>query len=418
MEKVLKVAAGKTSYIVTRLDETRGDGQGPSSYIPTFGAATKAIDQYRTVGIHETNLGSLSVALTDIPSVAAIAKIAEGGIVNYREIEAAEVALQALLLHDYVHVVIPAPKVEFDNGLITYVRLDEGMRTDFGFDLFNLADSYDWIIAPEYVRELDGQIIESTLPVSPLVGKTLTELRDQFQPTTYWNTAISDAINATIQEHGVPLYLSDEGLTKARRGDGFSKRFYHRMRISWKQAVGDLPPIICTFALPPLLAIVLDRLNNREDLKSVIADLREETKAARAELLHFNDLVTSSRSQPEIEAQIKRIDQSFDAIIPESRLSGAQRFQRQVGVIHRLVRPLVKFMAAFATNTGVPYDDIVRYAGGVEKLVLETSSVVDRTVTAKTFAGLVKTESIQSLVQHHFWPSEIAAIERSLSARQ
>ncbi len=89
------MAADRTSYIVTHEDETRAGqgGRGPSSYIPTFGAPTTAIDQYRTVGIHETNLGSLSVALTDIPSVAAIAKIAEGGITDHREIEAAEVAL-------------------------------------------------------------------------------------------------------------------------------------------------------------------------------------------------------------------------------------------------------------------------------------------------------------------------------------
>lgn len=409
------MTADRTTYIVTRPDETRGYGSGPSSYIPTFGAATTAIDQYRTVGIHETNLGSLSVALTDIPSVAAIAKIAEGGIVDHREIEAAEVALQALLLHDHVHVVTPAPKVEIDTGLITYARIDTGMRTDFGFELFQLANSHDWIIAPEYVHAQDGRIINSSLPNSPLVGKTLDDVRDQDNRITYWNAEIADAINATIQDHGVPLYLSDDGLTRARRGDGFSKRFYHRMRISWNGAVGDMPPLVCTFALPPLLAIVLDRLNNRADLKSVVKDLREETEGARAELLHLNDLVTSSQSQSEIEYQIRRIDQSFDAIVAESRLSDAQRVRRNISVVHRLVRPIVKFMAAFAVNAGVPYEDILQYAGNVEELVLESKAVVDRTVTAKTFSNLIQTEAIQSLVQHHFTPAEIAAIERSLA---
>lgn len=410
-----KMKADHTKYLVTRPDEARAGGSGPSSSIPTFGAATTAIDQYRTVGIHDTNIGDLSVALTDIPSVAAIAKIAEGGIVDYREIDAAEVALQALLLHDYVHVVTHAPKVEFENGLITYARLDRGMRTDFGFELFQLADSRDWMIAPEYVREQDGQIIESSLRNSPLVGKTLEDVRNQETRFTYWNNEIADAINTTIQEHGVPLYLSDDGLTKARRGDGFSKHFYHRMRISWNKAVGDLPPIVSTFALPPLLAIVFDRLDNRADLKSVIKDLREETEGVRVELHQLNSLVTSSQSQSEIENQINHIVQSFDAIIPESRLSDAQRVRRKISVVHRLVRPIIKFMAALATGTGMSYDDIVQSAGGIEKLVLESESVVDRTVTAKTYSKLVDTEAIQSLVKHHFTPAEITAIERSLA---
>ena len=79
------------------------------------------------------------------------------------------------------------------------------------------------------------------------------------------------------------------------------------------------------------------------------------------------------------------------------------------------MRPIVKFMAAFATNAGVPYDDIVQYAGNVEELVLESKAVVDRTVTAKTFSNLIDTEPIQSLVKYHFTPAEIAAIERSLA---
>lgn len=169
--------------------------------------------------------------------------------------------------------------------------------------------------------------------------------------------------------------------------------------------------------MPPLLAIVLDRLNNRADLKSVIAERREETANVRAELLELNDLVTSSQSQPEIEAKIRHIDQSFDAIVPESRLSDTQRWRRRAVTVQRLARPLIRFMAAFIANTGVPYDEINRYAGNVEALVLESNAIVDRTVTAKTYSSLIKTNAIQSLVKHHFTKAEIAAIEKSLSVR-
>src|SRR3954453_5188237 len=111
-----------TSYIMLRPDETRGMGDGPSSHIPSLGAATSGIDQYRRIGINSTNLPELGAAFTDITAVAAISRLAEGGISSYADLEAAETALQALLLHDIVHIIVHAPKVDYGNGLITYRR--------------------------------------------------------------------------------------------------------------------------------------------------------------------------------------------------------------------------------------------------------------------------------------------------------
>jgi len=404
----------RTKYIVSRPEETRGFGTGPSSYIPAFGAATTAIDQYRVLGIAESNLDSLSVAITDIASVTALTKIAEGGIADHRDLEAAETALQALLLHDSVHVITAAPKIEYESGMVSYLRQDQGKRSQLGFDLFSLASSRDWIIAPEYIQENQGMIIQSSLKGSILTGKSLAEIRDDDGRFEYRSDTITDSINATIQEHGVPLYLSDENVINTRRGDGFSKRFYHRMRISWNKSVGDMPPLVCSFSLPPLLAIVLDRLNNREDLLSVVAELREQTRSARIELLQLNELITSSQAQAEIEAQLSAIDRSFDAIVPESRLSKAQRMRRRFSVVQKVTHPILKFMAAMAWSMGLSHADILRAANNIESLVFEGREIIDRTVTARTFAGLVNTESIQSLVKHHFSRVEILAIEKSM----
>ena len=392
-----------------RQDETRAQGSTASSPIPTFGAATTAIDQYRTVGIYETNLQELNVALTDVNAVIAISKVAEGGLSDVGEIEAAETALQALLLHDIVHVVVCGPKIELENGLVTYLRTDDGMRTDFGFELFQLASSRDWIISPEYAAVKGGRVFASSLEKSPSVAHAVEELRLRQVP--YWNADIAEAVNATIQEHGIPAYLSDPWLLRTRKGDGFPKRFYHRMRVSWDQAVGDLPPIVCTFALPPLLAIVLDRLNNRAELKSEIVALREELTEVRLELHQLNELVTHSASQAEIDARIRHIDASFDAIVPESRLSGSARRQRRLVSVHRLVRPIVRFMAAL--HQGIGYGDMVDIAGDMNK-IFESRSVVDRTTTARAFSGLLReVEALQSLVKHHLTEFEVNAIENS-----
>jgi hypothetical protein len=159
-------------------------------------------------------------------------------------------------------------------------------------------------------------------------------------------------------------------------------------------------------------------MNSRDCLIDSIKDLREELGPVRKELRDLNNIVTSSQHVGEIQRRVKYITESFEAIVPESSLSNAQRFQRRFAVIQGLVRPIVKFMAGFVMKTGVSYDDILGYARDVPSLVIESRSVVDRTVTARAFSGLVQVEAIQSLVRHHFTQSEINSIEASMPAKR
>ncbi len=400
-----------SQYLVLYPDESRGLGNGPSSYIPTFGAATTAVDQYRTVAVASTNLPEVGGAFTDVRAVVAIARVAEGGINDVADLEAAETALQALLLHDVVHILIPSPKFDMGNGFVSYIRPDENHRTQHGLDIFSLAKSRDWLVAPEFLRVSNGLVSTSTLPKSPMIGLQIDRIRAD---NKYSHSDVTDAINVTVESHGVPAYFTDPALIRSRRGDGFSKRFYHRIRQSWDESVGDIPPIVCTFSLPPLLAVVLNRLNNRADLLKVIADLRGELAPVRAELREFNNIVTESTSSAEIEARVRHISESFDAIIPESRVVGAQRRLRRLMTIQQLIKPLVKFAMGFLTGNGATIDDGIAAAGGVRHHVIESKALVDRTITAQTFAGLMNTGSVQSLVKHHFSEAEITSIERSI----
>ena len=97
-----------SQYLVVVVpDEVLGFPNSPSLAIPTFGAATTPIEQYRTVAVASTNLPDLGVAFTDGNAVAAISLVAEGGLTDVMQLEAAETALQALLLHNIVHVLGP-----------------------------------------------------------------------------------------------------------------------------------------------------------------------------------------------------------------------------------------------------------------------------------------------------------------------
>jgi hypothetical protein len=346
-----------------------------------------------------------------LEAVAAISRVAEGGITKIAELEAAETALQALLLHDFVHVLVPAPKSDLENGIFSYIRYDAEKRTQFGFDLFSLAASRDFLIAPEKLEVRRNAVAASTIPGSPLVGMSI----DQVRSGAYSHDGVIEALNVAVEAHGIPAYFTDPLLIHSRRGDGFPKRFYHQIRQSWDKAVGDVPPIVCTFSLPPLLAVVLDRLNNRADLRNVISDLRSELAPVRNELREFNNIVTQSTSSAEIERRIRNITESFDAIIPESRLSGAQRRSRRILSIQGLVRPIVKFAMGFVARTGASFEDGLQVVGGARDAI-ETRSVVDRTVTTQTFAGLLNTESLQSLVKLHLSAAEIASVEKSIRA--
>ncbi len=400
-----------TVYVVTRPEETRGLTAGPSSFIPSTGVATTAVDQYRVVGIHSTNYADLGVAFTDIAAAIALSKIAEGGISSIHDLERAEMALQAILLHNIVHLISPAPKVDFGNGFISYERQDIGARTQFAFDLFALAKSRDFLIAPEFLKIEGAQVVSSTLPKSIFLKKTINEINIG---DAYWSDDVCLAINSSVSQHGIPAYLTDPRLLRTRRGDGFHKRFYSSLNISWNKAIGDLPPVHCTFSMPPLLSIVLDRMSSRNKLLETLISLRDELAPVRAELIELNQIVTSSANIGEIVKRTQHITQSFDAIISESMMSRSQKIQRRFAVVQGLVRPIINFMAGFVMKTGTSYEDIIASGDNLQSKVLESRSIIDRTVTAKMFSHLVNIESLQNLVKFHFSNSEINAIEISL----
>jgi len=403
-----------TQYLVWRPEETRGVGSGPSSLIPTIGSAASAIDQYRIVSLASTNLPELGAAFTDVDALVALTKIAEGGITGVADLEAAETALQALLLHDIVYPLIPAPKVDFGNGLISYCRPDGGRRSQLAFDLINSIGGRDHLVAPEFLIVEEGIVRASTMDGSSSIGRTL----EAISSNGYSDTLANEAINVAAETHGIPAYLASKQMQHLRRGDGFQKRFYGRLQTSWAKATGDIPPIVCSFSLPPLLAVVLHRANHREDLASVIDELRQELADARAELRDFNASITRTSTAAEIEARVRRLDASFDAIVPESRLSPAERRKRRILSFQGLVRPVLKFAMAFATKSGASLADGLNAAGGARDLIIESRALIDRTVTARSFVGLMQTESLQALVQHHLKDAEIAAIEKSLRHRQ
>ncbi|CAN5247283.1 hypothetical protein BH10PSE7_BH10PSE7_27870 [soil metagenome] len=396
------------SYFVTRPDEMSTGFGRPGSPIPTLGSPASAFDQYRTIALHKSDMREGGVAFTDVGAVVALAKIAEGGLTSIHDLNSAEVSLQALLLHEQVFVLIAAPKVNL-GAVTSYLRPDGQRRTQYGFELTRIADSIDWLVAPEFLEAVDGTVTSSSAKNSTVVGTSTDDIR-----TTYVNSLATEGLNVAIEMHEVPAYLTEPQLVYSRRGDGFAKRFYNRLNISWKDAVGEVPPMICTFSLPPLLAIVLHRMHSRGDLLQILTELRAELAGVRKELRDFNSEISSSTTQADVESRSRYISEAFASIVAESRLSPAQLWRRRFFSLQRVVRPIIKFGAGFLMGSGTAYSTILEAADGIRANVEESSVLVDRTLTSTVFSKLLReTEAIQALVKHHFSKSEIDAIERS-----
>jgi len=389
----------------------------PSAFIPIQGTA---IDQYRMFDIRHSNLKDICTGVTDIDAANAISKIGEGNLSSHKDLEFAEIALQAILLHDFTPVIYASPKI-FDptEDFLSYHTNQPQERTQFSRDLFSSLGSTEWIVCPEYAEVDEGIIAKSRLPKSEIVGQKYTPLvgpnKKENQQLEYMNPQVAEAVNVCVEMLGVPAYIANPAVSKQRSGSGFAKHFYSRLNLSWTSVTKDQIPLNSQIRLPPLLAIVLDRLDNRQNLIPTLKALKDELRDTRNELMEFNGIIDASISQAEVERRTARITASFDAIVPYSRFSDAERRFRMIASIQRVVRPIVKFAAGFVMSTGASYDELRAAGAGTFESLQETSAIINRTITATTFANLLReTESLQSLIKFHFSPAEIRAIDASM----
>jgi len=144
---------------------SRRDGTGlvgPS--IPTYGYPTSAADLFRIVKIIRTGHEGWNSCFTDVHSCNALAKLVEGPVLSLSDLSAAETALQVLMWHDRVDVLIPSFKL-VNGDFLGYARCDEP-RTALAFELFQPLQPFDQIYAVEEATLEKNQFIKSNLPDS------------------------------------------------------------------------------------------------------------------------------------------------------------------------------------------------------------------------------------------------------------
>ena len=371
-------------------------GSVPGPYIPTLGHPTSASDLFRVVGIHATGHEDWNSCFTDFTAPASLGRLIEGEVRSVDDLRAAEVALQALMWHERVDVLVPAFKTGHGQ-FVGYTR-ENDPRTQIAFDLFAAVAAYDQIFAVEEVSVVEGIVRQSNLDGSGVEGMPFEQAKAGYLDRSPFQAA---ALSEIPIHFGVPAYFAHPNLRPYSGKRGFFGEFYTSVSRQWDEAMRVVPDIQEVIPVPPLVAIVLDRAATRSDLPASILALREELAPVRTEMLRFSDMVRGAYNQVQVEAQCKEIRASFAAAFKASRRTD-QSFLLPLLKLYKAVKsPLDPLIAALNPD----------YEPGDPRVI------ADRTLTARTFARLLKVDAMHSLLANMLSESEIKKLERSASRR-
>lgn len=406
----------QTNFIVTRPEETRGLGNGPSSYIPTLGHIASAYDIYRTVAIAEINNAPESWVFTDIDSVAALGRIVDGPITSGQDIAKAESAIRAALLYEFAEVTVPCVKADHGNGLIGYLRFDKEFRNGASFEAFSCAPCRDHLLAVEFVNLKDGEIIQSSFSESGLIGKTTSDAVQNLNYVTHRTSEVAATLPMQLgaaTHYTGPIYSA----VTDRNPSGFIDELYRRVYRPWMDVAQAGPHLRFELKLPPLLAIVLHRSNFRSDVPTVLKELREEMAHIRADLVRLNHMIDSCLEQSEIYAHTQRISESFDAVVAESLLTPVEMRNRRIISIFNLIKPVRQIYSIAVDPLAADPEKFIEAFKASQGAVKKNSRIVSRSVAASKVSELLRMGSIRDMVTSHFTDEEQQLIHKNITNR-
>lgn len=397
-------------YYATRQDESISRS-GISTHIPTLGHPAGAVDIYRTVGIHSIENKPASWCFTDLETASALGRIIDGPITSGADINRAESALRSLLLHEYTEILVPCVKVSYQNGFTEYLRLDNKIRNDATFTAFQVANTFDRLLATEWVTVSNGKFVESSNARSALINTDI-ELFSKQYPSML--KTIGELAHALPSQLGATTCFTNQQLLDSMHGSaaGFIDEMYNRVHRPWYDFAQSAPSLHLDLKLPPLLAIVLSRAPWREKIPEVLKDLREELNQLRSELNRLNKMIDTCMPQAEIISQTQKVNESFDAIVPESLLTAAELRWRRVVSIFNFIRPIQQLYSIAADPLSAEPDKFFELVQSTKNVVAKDTRIVSRSIPAAKMAELLKIGNIRESILTHFTEQEVKLIAK------
>lgn len=390
-------------YIQSRPDE--------GGYIPTFGHIATALDVYRTVAIADVENRPEAWCFTDTASAGALGRLIDGPILGRSDIEQAESALRSILLHDFVDVIVPCAKAIGDKGFVGYLRFDKHQRKEAAFIGMNVVPCRDLLFTVELVGTKDGKIVSSTNVGSGLVGCSVDDQVDNYRKLV---SSCSDVANAFPMQVGAASYFSLVQLNNKTMGGpaSFIDSLYKRIYRPWTEVAQAEPSLFLDVKLPPFVSIVLSRATNREHIPDVLSALRDELSDVRKDLVRLNNMLDGSTTQAEIHALVRRVNESFDAIVPEALMTDTERRWRRLVSVFSLFKAARQIYSVAVDPLSADPDRFADCFQSTRAAVLKSQRIVSRSVSAEKFADLLRVDSVRDMITSHFRADELQRLRQ------
>ncbi|WP_227664630.1 hypothetical protein, partial [Marinobacter litoralis] len=117
-------------------------------------------------------------------------------------------------------------------------------------------------------------------------------------------------------------------------------------------------------------------------------------------------------SQADIIAQTQRVNESFDAIVPESLLTPPKVRWRRIVSVFNFVRPVRQLYSIAADPLSADPDKFFELVQSAKNVVAKDSRIVSRSIPAAKMAELLKVGNIRESITTHFSEQEVQLIAK------
>ena len=318
-----------------------------SVYVPTYGLTGVAYEAGTppNTSWNDRDYGP-NTAVLDTNAITALDSIVTGPVTSWDQLDAAELAVRAMVLHERIYWLMPSvlvispqnivrgtsPAVVEDGGHVVYPRYKEpdaimDVLRLFGASSYSVFKSYVyvkdnipiggdefWVSNYDRLRSMDSNVVEEVFKES----FNIDFIRDSYFASPKAIGAGSYFGSSNDREY-------ESNLMK-NRTSALPEKALRLLDENWRDSVSG-SGIGLNIRLGPFLAIVLSRSESRNDIPKVITELREEFQKSRKEFWDlFTEPLTERRSVVAIR-KLRNMERAIQSIVPASFPSKERPFR-------------------------------------------------------------------------------------------
>lgn len=296
----------------------------PNFVIPTTFAPATTHVAGRPV---EWPLG-LQHALIDRASLSALDRLVTGEVRSWEDLESAELAIRALVLHDRVDCVLPAVLVTHRSGMdggLTTVNYAAPSEPVAVMDVVRDLGLHNRPVFAEWLSVRNGALLDAQ---SFWTGKEdiLLSTNESARQLAFAEYSLSGRMAApylaTGAMIGAPTYFGDvqmRSLETAGVGNGAlsgARRFFDHIDNAFAEEALKYSYVGLDLRLPLFIEILFGKARTRTELPATMLELRSDFAKARHKLWSLFESVQDERDSGRLTVSAERIRRAAESVIP------------------------------------------------------------------------------------------------------